>query len=64
MVDFAGTDDLLTLGDFSEESVLETVRSRFQGAHQSNIFTQIGAPILLCVNPYKKLPIFNIATAQ
>lgn len=56
-------EDLLTLNDFSEESVLETVKNRFQG-ETSKIFTQIGAPILLSVNPYRHLPIFNVASAQ
>ena len=56
-VDMEGRDDLLTLNDFSEDSVLHNVAKRFK--QKGYIFTQIGAPILICVNPYKNLPIFN-----
>ena len=57
-----GKDDLLTLNDFSEESVLHSIKTRFKVS--SKIFTQIGAPILISVNPYKRLPIFNVGYAQ
>ena len=60
--DLEGKDDLLTLNDFSEESVLLNVKTRFKD--QGKIFTQIGAPILISVNPYRRLPIFNIGFAQ
>ena len=59
--DMEGKDDLLTLNDFSEDSVLLNVKKRFQ--EQGNIFTQLGAPILISVNPYRRLPIFNVGFA-
>ena len=57
-----GKDDLLTLNDFSEQNVLENIKQRFKANNQ--IFTQIGAPILISLNPYRHLPIFNIGMAQ
>ena len=60
--DMEGREDLLTLNDFSEESVLLNIKKRFQ--EQSNIFSQIGAPILISMNPYRRLPIFTVEYAQ
>ena len=45
-----GKEDLLTLNDFSEESVLESVMARFK--EQGKTFTAIGAPIIISVNPF------------
>ena len=56
-------DDLLKLGDFSVESCLETIRRRFQEYDQ--VFTQIGAPILISINPYRSmLDLFTVAQAN
>ncbi|XP_063420548.1 myosin-IIIb-like [Mytilus trossulus] len=48
-------DDLSCLEHFDEDSVLEVLRSRYA---QDKIFTNCGE-ILLAVNPYKTLPIFD-----
>ena len=53
--------NLLELNDFSQESILNTVMKRFE---QGLIFTAIGAPILISVNPYERLPIFTVAQAR
>ena len=58
--DMEGRDDLLHLNDFSEENVTYTVKKRFQ---EGQIFTQIGGPILISLNPYRKLPVFNLEFA-
>lgn len=55
--DMEGKEDLLQLNDFSEESILFNVQKRYK--EQGTIFTQIGAPILISVNPYQRLPIFT-----
>lgn len=57
-----GREDLLTLNDFSEESVLHNIKKRFQ--ERGQIYTQIGAPILISVNPYARMPIFTVEFAQ
>lgn len=44
--------NLLDLGEFNEGALLHTIRSRF---FQRNIYTNIGQPILLAVNPYQQL---------
>ena len=54
--------DLLALNDFSEDAVLDNVQKRF--TQLGKIYTQIGAPILISINPYQRLPIFNLAFAQ
>lgn len=54
--------DLLALNDFSENNVLDNVQKRF--TEQGKIYTQIGAPILISINPFQRLPIFNLAFAQ
>ncbi len=44
-----GVPDLLSLGEFNEGALLHTVRER----HKKNlIYTSIGTPILLSINPY------------
>ena len=46
-----GVNDLLSLGDFNEGALLHTIRKR----HTKNqIYTSIGSPILLSVNPFEK----------
>ena len=51
-----GVDDLLLLGDFNEPTLLQNSRARF---YQDKIYTFIGTPILIAINPYKKLDIYN-----
>ena len=41
--------NLLDLGEFNEGALLHTIRSRF---FDHKIYTNIGQPILLAVNPY------------
>ena len=41
--------NLLDLGEFNEGALLHTIRSRF---YANKIYTEIGSPILLAVNPY------------
>ncbi|CAJ1390721.1 unnamed protein product [Effrenium voratum] len=48
-----GVDDLLSLGDFNEGALLHNVRSRY---FNDNIYTGIGSPILISVNPFQNLP--------
>ena len=57
-----GRDDLLALHDFSEEVILHNIKKRYQ--EKGLIFTQIGAPILISLNPYRYLPIFTKEVAQ
>jgi myosin heavy subunit len=47
--DDEGIEDILNLQDFSEMSLIHTLRVRF---HRDDIFTFVG-PILISVNPYK-----------
>lgn len=47
--DDEGIDDILLLHDFSEMSLLHTLRVRYQ---RSDIYTNAG-PILISINPYK-----------
>jgi len=47
-----GTDDLLMLGDFNEPTLLQNTRARY---YQDRIYSFIGTPILIAVNPYKRL---------
>lgn len=44
-----GVPDILDLNDFSEMSLLETLRARYQ---RDEVYTNVG-PILISVNPYK-----------
>ena len=60
--DQEGRDDLLELHDFSEETILFNIKKRYQ--EMDKIFTSVGAPILIAMNPYRYLPIFNQAFAQ
>ena len=50
-----GVDDLLCLGDFNEPTLLQNTRARF---YQNKIYSFIGSPILISVNPYKRLDIY------
>lgn len=50
--DDEGIDDILGLHDFSEKSLLHTLRVRYQ---RSDIYTYAG-PILVSINPYKLFP--------
>ena len=43
------TGNLLDLGEFDEGSLLHVIRSRFESRL---IYTSIGSPILIAVNPY------------
>jgi myosin heavy subunit len=47
-----GVDDLLMLGDFNEPTLLQNTRARY---YKDGIYSFIGSPILIAVNPYKKL---------
>ncbi|CAD7923515.1 unnamed protein product [Amoebophrya sp. A120] len=47
-----GVQDLLTLGDFNEGCLLQNIRLRY---FEDKIYTGIGAPILVSLNPYQKL---------
>lgn len=54
--------NLLDLGEFDEGSLLHVIRARF---FDQNIYTNIGSPILIAVNPYQKLPhLFNTKVAK
>lgn len=58
----AAMGNLLDLGEFNEGALLHTIRSRF---FQRNIYTNIGQPILLAVNPYQQLTeLFTSAIAR
>ncbi|CAE7225641.1 rtcb [Symbiodinium sp. CCMP2592] len=48
-----GVDDLLTLGDFNEPALLHNIRVRYE---EDKIYTGIGTPILISVNPYQNIP--------
>lgn len=52
----AGVDDLLWLGDFNQQTLLHNTRERFS---DDRIYTFIGTPILIAVNPYKPLNIYG-----
>ena len=56
-----GVSDLLQLGDFNEGALLHTIRERHL---VQKIFTSIGSPILLSVNPFQRLNIFTTTIAQ
>ncbi|CAE7654657.1 XI-F [Symbiodinium pilosum] len=47
-----GVDDLLTLGDFNEPALLHNIRVRYE---EDKIYTGIGTPILISVNPYQNI---------
>uniref|UniRef100_A0A7S4RTN0 Myosin motor domain-containing protein n=1 Tax=Alexandrium monilatum TaxID=311494 RepID=A0A7S4RTN0_9DINO len=48
-----GVEDLLSLGDFNEGALLHNVRVRY---FKDEIYTGIGGPILISVNPFANLP--------
>lgn len=48
----AGVDDLLMLGDFNEAALLHNIRVRYA---EDKIYTGIGSPILISVNPYQAI---------
>eukprot|EP00397_Hematodinium_sp_SG-2012_P001741 GEMP01001746.1.p1 GENE.GEMP01001746.1~~GEMP01001746.1.p1 ORF type:complete len:1288 (+),score=365.72 GEMP01001746.1:72-3866(+) len=48
-----GVDDLLSLSDFNEGALLHSIRTRY---FQENIYTGVGSPILISVNPYSACP--------
>ena len=56
-----GVDDLLLLGDFNQPTLLHNTRERFS---QDKIYSFIGMPILIAVNPYKKLNIYSDKTIK
>lgn len=49
-------DDLLKLGELSEQNLLHNTRIRF---YNNKIYSFIGPNILISVNPYKNLDIYN-----
>ena len=49
----SGVEDLLSLGDFTEGALLHNIRVRYG---KDMIYTAIGMPILISVNPYQNLP--------
>jgi hypothetical protein len=49
--DDEGVDDILKLRDFSEQSLVHTLRIRY---YKDEIYTFVG-PILISLNPYKKI---------
>ena len=52
----------MALHDFSEEVVQYNIKKRF--CEMESIYTQIGAPILIALNPFRSMPIFNRGFAQ
>ena len=48
--------DLLALGEFNEGALLHNIRRRFL---HNDIYTSVGTPILISINPYSKLPIYT-----
>ena len=53
--------DLLSLGEFNEGALLHTIRERYL---ESQIYTSVGTPILISLNPYCKLQIYSSKTAD
>lgn len=51
----------MSLGVFNEGALLHSVRTRY---NMNKIYTSIGTPILLSVNPYQKLKIFTTSVAR
>lgn len=51
-----GVSNLLDLGEFNEASLLSNIRVRFE---KEEIYTSIGEPLLISINPYKSLPIYS-----
>ncbi len=50
-LDDSGVDDILELRDFSEMSLIQTLRVRY---YRDEIYTFVG-PILISLNPYKRI---------
>ena len=48
--------DLLSLGEFNEGALLHNIRSRYM---QNQIYTSVGQPILISINPYANLPLYT-----
>ena len=44
------------LGDFNQQALLHNTRERFS---QDKIYSFIGMPILIAVNPYKKMILYT-----
>ena len=57
----SGVPDLLSLEEFNEGALLNNVRARY---FQNKIYTSVGEPILISVNPYQNLPIYNEEMAR
>lgn len=53
--------DLLSLGEFNEGALLHNIRCRYL---DNQIYTSVGIPILISLNPYSKLPIYTEKIAQ
>ncbi|XP_015221377.2 myosin-IIIb [Lepisosteus oculatus] len=53
-------EDLATLSDLDEKSLLESLSNRFQ---QNHIYTYIG-DILVAINPFKYLPLYEKAVSE
>jgi myosin heavy subunit len=51
--------DLLDLEDLNQQTLLFNIRKRFAS---QKIYSSIGTPILVAVNPYQNLPIYNTFT--
>jgi myosin heavy subunit len=51
-----GISDLLMLGDLNEGGLLHNIRVRYS---QDKVYTAIGGPIIISVNPYKQLDIYT-----
>ena len=51
-----GSEDMTTLGDFNEGTLLHNVRLRYL---KNDIYTSIGSAILLAVNPYCRLDLYG-----
>jgi len=56
-----GVEDLLMLGDFNEAALLHNIRVRYS---EDKIYTSIGGPILISVNPYQTVPGLYSAETQ
>ena len=48
--------DLLSLGEFNEGALLHNIRCRYM---ENQIYTSVGSPILISLNPYAKLPLYS-----
>jgi len=51
-----GVPDLLLLNDFNEAALLNSIRVRY---NRDEIYTSVGFPICISINPYKTLDIYN-----